>query len=94
VAGPAGEVFAASFPFVWRPKRSGVRARDGPAARASGISTLARRYNAAVAHTPPHQEARMNDTRYDVWLNIGSVILILMLVASFITVFRAALSAH
>jgi len=36
----------------------------------------------------------MNDTRYDVWLNIGSVILILMLVASFITVFRAALSAH
>ena len=36
----------------------------------------------------------MNDTRYDIWLGIGSVILILMLVASFTAVFRAALSAH
>ncbi len=36
----------------------------------------------------------MNDTRYDIWLSIGSVILILMLVASFTAVFRAALSAH
>ncbi len=36
----------------------------------------------------------MNDTRYDIWLNIGSVILIVMLIASFTAVFRAALSAH
>ena len=36
----------------------------------------------------------MNDSRYDTWLNIGSVILILMLVASFTAVFRAALSTH
>ena len=34
----------------------------------------------------------MNDSRYDIWLNIGSVILIL--VASFTAVFRAALSTH
>src|SRR5262249_47626114 len=34
-AGPAGEVFAASLPFVWRPKRSGVRVPDGPVARAA-----------------------------------------------------------
>ena len=36
----------------------------------------------------------MNDTRYDIWLSIGSVILILMLVASFTAVLRAALSAQ
>jgi len=36
----------------------------------------------------------MNDTRFDIWLNIGSVILILMLIASFTAVFRAALSTH
>ncbi len=36
----------------------------------------------------------MNDTRYDIWLNIGSIILLLMLVASFTAVFRAAMSAH
>jgi hypothetical protein len=36
----------------------------------------------------------MNDSRYDIWLNIGSVILLLMLVASFTAVFRAALGAH
>ena len=36
----------------------------------------------------------MNDTRFDIWLNIGSVILILMLVGSFTAVLRAALSAH
>ena len=36
----------------------------------------------------------MNDTRYDIWLSIGSVILILMLVASITAVLRAALSAH
>jgi len=38
--------------------------------------------------------AAMNDTRFDIWLNIGSVILLLMLIASFTAVFRAALSAH
>ncbi len=36
----------------------------------------------------------MNNTRYDIWLNIGSIILLLMLVASFTAVFRAAMSAH
>jgi len=36
----------------------------------------------------------MNNTRYDIWLNIVSIILLLMLVASFTAVFRAAMSAH
>src|SRR2546422_9834534 len=45
-------------------------------------------------HTPSPEGVPMNDTRYDIWLGIGSVILILMLVASFTAVFRAALSAH
>jgi len=35
-----------------------------------------------------------DDTRYDLWLNIGSVILILALIGSFTAVFRAALSGH
>jgi hypothetical protein len=48
----------------------------------------------SAAHALSSEGNPMNDTRYDIWLNIGSIILILMLVASFTAVFRAALSAH
>jgi len=36
----------------------------------------------------------MDDSRQDLLLNIGSIILVLMLIASFTAVFRAALTAH
>ena len=83
--------FCRFFPFAPRPKRSGVRACDGLATPRSPSSgrmrqSRTRRYRG--------RGAAMNDTRFDIWLNIGSVILLLMLIASFTAVFRAALSAH
>lgn len=83
--------FCRFFPFAPRPKRSGVRACDGLATPRSPSSDRmrlprTRRYRG--------RGAAMNDTRFDILLSIGSVILILMLVASFTAVFRAALSAH